>query len=150
MKHNLYEGGIRVPTIIRWPDKIAASSRNSTPLISNDFYPTLLELSGCSTEPQQHVDSVSFKDVLLGKSDSVDREAIYWHYPHSRQEAAVREGQYKLLHRFKEDRIELYDLKADIGEKHDLSKEQPEIASRLTRKLKAWQESVGARFEDDR
>jgi len=150
MKHNLYEGGIRVPLIVRWPDKIAAGSRSSTPLISNDFYPTLLELTGCPTEPQQHVDGVSFKDVLLGKSDSVDRKAIYWHYPHNRQEAAVREGRYKLLHRFKEDRVELYDLQTDIGEQHDLSKERPELAGRLLGKLKAWQESVGARFAGDK
>jgi N-sulfoglucosamine sulfohydrolase len=149
MKHNLYEGGIRVPLIVRWPGKIAPESRSSTPLISNDFYPTLLELAGCPLEPKQHTDGISFKDVLLGKSDSVDREAIYWHYPHGRQEAAVREGRHKLLHRFKDDRVELYDLKADIGEQHDLSDEQPELAQRLVSKLNAWQANVGARFEGD-
>lgn len=150
MKHNLYEGGIRVPLVVRWPDTIAADSHCSTPLISNDFYPTLLDLSGCPTEPKQHVDGISFKNVLLGNSDSVNREAIYWHYPHGGQEAAMREGQYKLLLRFKDDSVELYNLEADIGEQHDLSKERPEITSRLTEKLKSWQESVGARFEGDR
>jgi arylsulfatase A-like enzyme len=149
MKHNLYEGGIRVPTIVRWPNRIAARTRNSTPLISNDFFPTLLDLTGCPGEPQQHVDGVSFSDLLLGKSRTVDRDAIYWHYPHSRQEAAVREGRYKLLHRFEQNGVELYDLQTDIGERTDLSKKKPEVAARLLGKLKSWQSSVGAKFEGD-
>lgn len=149
MKHNLYEGGIRVPTIVRWPKKIAAGSKNATPLISNDFYPTLLELTGLPAEPQQHVDGVSFADLLLGKSESVDRDAIYWHYPHSRQEAAVREGKYKLLHRFEQDTVELYDLRTDLAERHDLSTVKPDVAKRLLGKLKSWQKSVGAKFKGD-
>jgi hypothetical protein len=95
------------------------------------------------------VDGVSFADVLLGRNDSVDRGAIYWHYPHSRQEAAVRAGRYKLLHRFNEDRVELYDLEADIGERNDLSEEQPELVSRLLSTLSEWQLSVGAKFAGD-
>jgi arylsulfatase A-like enzyme len=148
MKHNLYEGGIRVPTIIRWPNKIPAGEKNSTPLISNDFYPTLLELIGSPKNHRQHVDGISFRDILLGNSETVDRDAIYWHYPHSRQEAAVREGKYKLLHRFNEDRVELYDLESDIGESDDLSKQKPELAERLLEKLKNWQKKVGARFDN--
>lgn len=147
MKHNLYEGGIRVPTIIRWPNKIPASETNSTPLISNDFYPTLLELTGSPTHPRQHVDGISFRDILLGNAETVDRDAIYWHYPHSRQEAAVRQGKFKLLHRFKEDRVELYDLESDIGETDDLSKQKPELAKKLLEKVKNWQQEVGAKFE---
>ncbi len=149
MKHNLYEGGIRVPLIVRWPKRIAAGTRNATPLISNDFFPTLLDLAGCPPEPRQHVDGVSFKDVLLGKTKAVPREAIYWHYPHTRQEAAVRMGKHKLLHRFKGNRVELYDLAADIGERNDLSVEKPELAKRMLAMLKRWQKDVGARFEGD-
>ena len=149
MKHNLYEGGIRVPTIVRWPKQIAAGASNATPLISNDFYPTLLELAGCPAEPQQHVDGISFKNVLFGKTQTVERSAIYWHYPHSRQEAAIRAGKYKLLHRFKQGRVELYDLKADLGERTDLSKQKPEVAARLLAKLKLWQKNMGAKYEGD-
>ena len=148
-KHSFYEGGIRVPTIVRWPEKITAGTSNATPLISNDFYPTLLELAGCPTEPQQHVDGISFKKVLLGKSQTVERSAIYWHYPHSRQEAAIRAGQYKLLHRFKQGRVELYDLKSDLGERTDLSQQKPEVAKQLLAKLKSWQKNVGAKFQGD-
>ncbi|MEQ8791670.1 MAG: sulfatase [Pirellulaceae bacterium] len=147
MKHNLYEGGIRVPTIVRWPGRIAAGSRNSTPLISTDFYPTVLQLTGCPPRVSQHVDGVSFGEVLLGERDAVDRDALYWHYPHNRQEAAVREGRHKLLHRFQEDRVELYDLEADLGERRDLSREQPQLAARLLDMLKRWQKAVGAKFE---
>ena len=149
MKHNLYEGGVRVPTILRWPGKIGAGAHSATPLISNDFYPTLLDLAGCPGQPRQHVDGVSFKAVCLGKRKSLDRKAIYWHYPHSRQEAAVREGRYKLLHRFEKDRVELYDLQTDIGERRNLSEKRPELARRLLAKLRAWQKSVGAKFRGD-
>ncbi len=147
MKHNLYEGGIRVPTIIRWPDRIAPGGRNSTPLISTDFYPSLLALTGSPARRNQHVDGISFGDLLLGQDGSVERDALYWHYPHNRHEAAVREGRYKLLHRFREDRVELYDLETDIGEQTDLSEKQPKLAARLLSKLKHWQKSVGAKFE---
>ncbi len=150
MKHNLYEGGIRVPTIIRWPGRIASDSRNSTPLISTDFFPTLLALTGCPLRKKQHADGVSFSDVLLGEHDSVERDALFWHYPHNRHEAVVREGRYKLLHRFKEDRVELYDLETDIGEHTDLSEQQPKLAARLLGRLKQWQKTVGAKFEKER
>jgi len=148
MKHNLYEGGIRIPTIIRWPKNIASGSRNSTPLISTDFYPTLLALTGCPPREKQHTDGVNFNDVLLGKHDAIERDALFWHYPHNRHEGAVREGRYKLLHRFKEDRVELYDLETDIGEQTDLSQQQPKLAARLLGRLKQWQQKVGARFDE--
>ena len=147
MKHNLYEGGIRVPTIVRWPGRIEPGSRDSTPLISTDFYPTLLELTATQQRPSQHVDGVSFSQQLLGAPAAGKRDALFWHYPHNRHEAAVREGRYKLLHRFKEGRVELYDLETDIGEHLDLSHEQPQLATRLLGKLEQWQESVGAKFE---
>jgi arylsulfatase A-like enzyme len=149
MKHNLYEGGIRVPTIVRWPEQITAGTTSATPLISNDFYPTLLELAGLPVEPQQHLDGISFSRILLGKSERVGRDAIYWHYPHGRQEAAVRRGRYKLLHRFEKNSVELYDLRADIGERTDLSKVKPEISQRMLAMLKRWQQDVGAKFEGD-
>jgi hypothetical protein len=90
---------------------------------------------------------MSFADLLLGRSNSVERDALYWHYPHSRHEGAVREGKYKLLHRFKSGRVELYNLKDDPGEQNDLNGEHPKLAARLLSKLKQWQKSVGARFD---
>ena len=149
MKHNLYEGGIRVPLIVRWRGKVAAGSQNAFPLITNDLYPTLLDLAGCPPEPRQHVDGVSFRSLMLGDVQAISREAIFWHYPHSRQEAAVRMGRYKLLHFFEAGRVELYDLEEDIGEQNDLSKTKPELAQRMLAMLQRWQKDVGARFEGD-
>jgi arylsulfatase A-like enzyme len=147
MKHNLYEGGIRVPTIVRWPGHIEAGGHNPTPLISNDFYPTLLALTGTRPRPDQHVDGVSFAGLLLDESESAERDALYWHYPHTRHEGAIREGRYKLLHRFKNNIVELYDLENDIGERTNLVLEEPDLVARLLGKLKDWQTAVGARFE---
>ncbi|MCK5464133.1 MAG: sulfatase, partial [Bacteroidales bacterium] len=86
MKHNLDEGGIRVATIIRWTGKVEAGSVCKLPLISDDFYPTMLDLANAPLKPEQHMDGISLKDVLLGTSSEVSRDAIYWHYPHSRME----------------------------------------------------------------
>lgn len=147
MKHNLYEGGIRVPAIIRWPGHIAAGHRQSTPLIATDFFPTLLDLTGSKPLPDQHLDGMSFATLLKDPAAPFERGPLFWHYPHNRHEAAIRDGHHKLLHWFKEDRAELYDLETDIGEQHDLSDQQPELAARLLEKLKRWQRETGARFE---
>ena len=149
MKHNLYEGGIRVPTIVRWPGRIAAGTSNATPLISNDFYPTLLNLIDAPLRPQQHTDGINFANLLRGESESLKREALYWHYPHGRQEAAVRMGRYKLLNRFSDDTIELYDLQEDIGELNELSQTKPDLAKRMVTMLHKWQKEVGAKFNGD-
>ena len=97
--------------IVRWPDHIEVCSNNDCPLISNDFYPTLLDLAGLPLENKQHVDGVSFKSILLGDRDCVPRKHLYWHYPHSRQEAAIRTGDHKLIHFFERDQVVLYNLK---------------------------------------
>ena len=142
-KHDLNEGGIRVPLIVRWPGQIKAGTRCDYPLISNDFYPTLLDLAGCPLETDQHRDGISFRDILLGKRETLERETLYWHYPHSRHEGAVRKGDFKL---YKKDRTELYNLREDIGETRDLSGDHPERAQEMLKQLKNWQQRVGARF----
>jgi arylsulfatase A-like enzyme len=146
MKHNLYEGGIRVPLIVCWPGRIENGSRCARPLISNDFYPTLLELAGLPREPRQHVDAVSFKPILLGESDDIRREALYWHYPHSRNEGAVRLGDHKLIYRYRTGTAELYNLAEDIGETRDLSVDYPELTQQMTQMLRSWHQDVGAQF----
>jgi arylsulfatase A-like enzyme len=145
-KHDLNEGGIRVPLIVKWPPRIKAGTRCDYPLISNDFYPTLLDLADCSLEPEQHRDGISFQNILLGQKKVLDREALYWHYPHSRMEGAVRKGDFKLIYFYKKDKTELYNLKDDIGETRDLSGDYPEVTQDLLNKLKNWQQRVGAQF----
>ena len=110
--------------------------------------PRYLELTGQRSHDPLNTLTVSvLLSYFLGKRDSINRDALYWHYPHSRNEAAIRAGRYKLLHRFKTDQVELYDLKTNLGEQQDLSKEKPELTARLLGQLKQWQERVGARFE---
>jgi len=105
-----------------------------------------LELADLPLEPDHHVDGVSFKPILLGESDHVDREALYWHYPHSRNEGAVRLGDHKLLYRYKTGTAELYNLAEDIGETRDLIADAPVRAQRMTQMLERWHREVGARF----
>ena len=149
MKHNLDEGGIRIPTIVRWTGKIEAGSICSIPLITNDFYPTFLEMANIPLRPDQHMDAISFKEILLGTSSEVDREAIYWHYPHSRLEGAIRKGDFKLLYYYKSGEVRLYNLKNDIGETNDLSLQYPAVKDEMLGMLKEWLVDVGARFPTD-
>ena len=149
MKHNLDEGGIRVPLIVRWTGKIKAGSTSELPLVSNDFYPTFLELAGAPLLPKQHMDGISFKDVLLSKTDKIDREAIYWHYPHSRMEGAIRKGDYKLLYYYKTGEIKLYNLREDIGELNDISKVEQAKTDEMLQQLKSWLIEVNAKFPED-
>ncbi len=149
MKHNLDEGGIRVATIIRWTGKVEAGSVCKLPLISDDFYPTLLDLANAPLKPEQHMDGISLKDVLLGVSSEVTRDAIYWHYPHSRMEGAIRKGDYKLIYYYEKDEARLYNLRDDIGELNDLAASQPELKEEMLAMLKNWLKEVGAKFPAD-
>lgn len=149
MKHNLDEGGIRVPLIVRWTGKTKAGSSSDLPLVSNDFYPTFLELAGAPLRPEQHIDGKSFGDVLLSKSDKIERDAIYWHYPHSRMEGAVRKGDYKLIYYYKTGATKLYNLRDDISELNDLSMADRGRREAMLKMLKIWLMEVDAKFPKD-
>jgi len=144
----LYEGGIRAPLIIRWPGEAGAIGVNETPTSSTDLYPTLLEITGLEQRPQQHVDGVSLAP-LLEHSGDLDREALFWHFPHyhgsgNRPSGAVRVGDMKLIEWLEDDRIELYDLAEDPGEANDLVASLPDIVEALRGRLHAWRQEVGA------
>ncbi|MDR1960246.1 MAG: sulfatase [Planctomycetaceae bacterium] len=141
----LYEGGHRVPFIIRLPN--GKSGVSDVPVITNDFYPTLLELAGLPLKPQQHLDGVSLQPLLNGKT-SLDREALYWHYPHYGvfPAGAVRKGDWKFIRRYEDGRVQLYNLKDDPYEQHDLAEEKPEFAARLAKQHDQWLQSVNANF----
>jgi len=146
----LYEGGIREPMIIKWPGVTDGGGLCSEPVISNDFYPTLLSMAGLPLRPDQHCDGVDLTPLLKGEGGP-KRDAVYWHYPHysnqgGRPSAAVRSGKYKLIEFYENERVELYDLDSDISEEHDLSEKMPETAVRLRRMLHEWQEEQGARM----
>jgi arylsulfatase A-like enzyme len=145
----LYEGGIREPMIIKWPGVVKAGSVCSEVVASTDFYPTMLEMAGLAPKPQQHVDGMSMVPLLKG--GRMNRGAIYWHYPHYGNQggapgSAIREGDWKLIEWFEDGRLELYDLKRDIGEKNNLADKRPDIARRLYDKLVAWRKEVNAKY----
>ncbi len=147
-KGQLYEGGIRDPLIVRWPGVVKPGAVCHTPVISNDFMPTMLDVAGTKPASGQIVDGVSIVPLLEGGSD-LDRDALYWHYPvyhHSTPAAAIREGDCKLIEFFEDGHLELYNLREDIGESNNLAGTIPEEAARLHGKLLRWQESVGAEF----
>ena len=145
-KGSLYEGGIRVPLIVRWPGVVKPGSVCRTPVTSVDFLPTILEMAGTKANADPSVDGVSLVP-LLKQSAPPRRDAIYWHYPHYHHTApcgAVRAGDYKLIEYFEDGRLELYNLKDDISEKNDLARKLPDKAADLRKKLDAWRKSVGA------
>lgn len=150
-KGHLYEGGIRVPLIVRWPGQIQAGLISEEPVISMDFFPTILELAGLNHLPDAPMDGESLLPILRG-SGSFERDAIYFHYPNyafhgeNRLGGAIREGDYKLIEFYDDGSVELYDVTNDISEEHDLSEEMPERAAAMKAKLDRWLESSGAKM----
>jgi arylsulfatase A-like enzyme len=145
----LYEGGIREPMIIRWPGVTKPGSTCAAPVISTDFYPTMLEMAGLSLSPTQHMDAVSLLPLIKGKVVELPRRAIFWHYPHyhgsgHRPSGAVRAGDYKLIEFFEDMHVELYNLKHDLSERSDLAGKMPEKAKELRTMLHEWRRSVSA------
>ena len=154
-KGTLYEGGVRVPFIFRWPGKIEAGTTSDTPIISVDLFPTMMELTGAKAPENQPLDGVSIVSLLTEKTPVAERD-LYWHFPgylgaaqnqwRTTPVGAVRSGDFKLLEFFEDGKLELYDLKNDLGQKHDLAKEKPDVAKALHEKLVAWRETVGAKM----
>jgi arylsulfatase A-like enzyme len=141
-----YEGGVRVPLIVRWGGHIRPGAVCDVPVISNDLFPTLLEACGLPLRPDLHRDGESLLPLLLGEGRP-KREALFWHYPHyhfSAPYAAVRKGDHKLIEYMEDGRAELYDLANDLGEQNDLADEQPHLREALRGTLHAWQQDVGA------
>ena len=148
-KGHLYEGGIRVPLIVRWPGKVEAGVVEETPVILTDLHPTILAATGLDLNSTIPNDGHNLLPLLKGK-EKLKNRAVYWHYPNfafhrdNRLGSAIREGDHKLIHFYDTDSVELYNLKNDISEKNDLSGKMPQLASRLKNKLKVWLQDSGA------
>jgi arylsulfatase A-like enzyme len=153
----LYEGGIRVPMIARWPGRIEAGSQNTAVTYTIDILPTLLELAGFSRTGQP-IDGISIAGELLGNGHMEERTQ-YWHYPHyhlgsgMKPASAIRKGKFKLIEWHEEflkgeSAWELYDLETDPGEKHDLSANQPELLRELRMQLHQWRGEVNAQMPE--
>ncbi|MCB1092486.1 MAG: sulfatase-like hydrolase/transferase, partial [Verrucomicrobiae bacterium] len=148
----LYEGGIREPAIIRAPGVTRPGSVCDAPVVSMDFFPTMLELAGLPLHPDWHADGESLVAKLTGAGDSPPR-TLFWHYPHYHGSlwtpgAAIRDGDWKLIEFWEDDAVELYDLASDPGEHRDLSQTEPERVKELREKLHRWQQEMGAKMPE--
>ncbi|MGY8770654.1 MAG: sulfatase [Pirellulales bacterium] len=142
-KGHLYEGGIRVPWIVRWPGVVKPGTTNAVPVISMDTFPTILEAAGVQLESDYILDGESLLP-LVKQTGKLQRNAIYFHYPNyafhkqNRLGGAIRRGNYKLIKFYDDNSIELYDLSNDIGEKKNLANNKPKVAKRLQQQLEQW------------
>jgi len=161
-KGQLYEGGIREPMIVRWPGVVEPGSSCDTPVIGIDFYPTFLEIAGVPKPAGHILDGVSLMP-LLTQNGSLDPRTLFWHFPaylegyterqgafRTTPAAALRQGDWKLHEFFEDGRLELYNLKDDIGEQHNLAEKMPEKTSELHRVMLEWRKTVNAPVPTDR
>ena len=146
-KGTLYEGGLRVPLIIRWPGRTKAGSECAAQVTSQDFFPTLADALG-QTEVPRH-DGVSLLPLLNNPQASLNREALFWHYPHyyprMTPASAIRTGDWKLIHYYEDNRIELFNLKTDPAETKNLTATQSAKTKALRKKLDAWRKETDAK-----
>ena len=156
-KSQLYEGGIRVPLIVRWPDgNIPRAKTCAQPVVNHDFYPTLLEAADIEPDPKQKLDGVSTLDTWRNPSSAVSRKSLHWHYPLDRphflggiSSGAIRHGNWKLIEYFdpkKSEQFELFNLKNDPSEKTNLAESKSEVVQKLYRDLQVWREKIGAQI----
>lgn len=144
-----YEGGIRVPLIIKWPSVTKPGLVLSDPVTSTDLYPTCLAAAGLSALPNQHVDGVNLQPVLTGAGSLPDR-ALCWHFPHYNEHpssvpsSVIRKGDWKLIETFDPEGLELYNLAEDLGETSNLIATETGKVEELSRELDAWRKAVGA------
>ena len=147
-KATLYEGGIRVPLLVRWPGHIKPGAVCNAATMSTDFFPTFLEAARQPLQPEAHRDGQSLLRWLRGEKPDPTR-TVYWHQPHYRQKgphSAVRDGHWKLIHNIESDTNELYDLSQDSGEANDLASAQPERTQELAAKLDIHLTESGAQL----
>ena len=144
----VYDGGIRVPMIVKWPSTIKAGSVSKVQTLGTDHFPSMLEMAGLPLLPKQHLDGVSYVKALQGKD--YQRPGMFWYShtarPYSTGDTrgmAYTEGKYKIHEWFTEELVELYDLEKDPGELHDISKDMPEKTKELLAKMKKIEQEIG-------
>jgi len=145
-----YEGGIRVPLIIRWTGVVDAGTVCSVPVTSVDYFPTLCESAGLSLPVDRAIDGESIIP-LLKQTGSLKRDAIFWHFPHYRGRdvvpySIIRKGDWKLIKQYESRTFELFNLEDDLSEKEDLSGSMPEKVNELDAELTDWLKETGAKL----
>ncbi len=147
----MYEGGTRAPLIAHWPGRITLGTTCSVPICSIDLFPTFMSLAGVDAS-HIAIDGVDLTQLLDG-SNVLDRDALFWHYPHYGNQggtpgSSVRHGDYKLIEFYEDNRLELYNLAEDISETRNLAADEPERVWELHERLLAWRTSVAARLPE--
>ncbi|NQZ27924.1 MAG: sulfatase [Colwellia sp.] len=151
----LYEGGIRVPLVVKWPGKIAPNSASNHSVAGTDHYPTLLNLASLPEQASQHIDGQSYANTLLNKSQT-PRPAMFWHFRTQGNLARVcgtpsgtviNDGKHKLINWYDSGNIELYNVNKDIGETNNIADKKPKVTQRLMTELQAWQDNMGIAVE---
>jgi arylsulfatase A-like enzyme len=147
-KGSLYEGGIRVPLLVRWPGVTPAGAECDAPVILMDLFHTLRAAAAPAPTPVTNADGLDLAPLLKDPTSKLARDALYFHYPHYYETttpvSAVRAGDWKLLEYLEDNRIELFNLRDDPGERTDLAAKMPEKAAELGTLLHTWRASVGA------
>ena len=144
-----FEGGVREPLLVKWPGVIRPGSVSHGPIISTDYYPTILEMAGLRLRPKQHLDGKSFKPLLKG--GALPERPLFWHYPHYSNQGgtphgAVRLGDFKLIEWYEDMSVELFNLKNDLGEQNNLAKENSGKADELRKLLHNWRGRMKAQM----
>ncbi len=154
-KSQLYEGGIRVPLIVRWPARIKGQGVSDIPTMNTDFYPTLLGAAGIRTAPDQILDGVSMQPTWENPSVRPEREFLAWHYPLDKPHflggvsaGAIRLDHWKLIEKFRSGEDQLFHLGHDPSESKNVASQNPETVALLKKKLAAWRTDVGAKIPD--
>ena len=149
-KGSPYEGGTRVPMIVKPAGDHLQGIRIDEPVMSMDIPATIRDLLSEESQPT-YQDGKSLLPLLRGNAPSLDRDALYWHYPHyhrggSSPYSAVRQGNYKLIHYYEDGRQELFNLKNDLSEQYDISSQEAEVVQKLEQKLEGWKKEVKAQM----
>lgn len=151
-KSHLYEGGIRVPLIVKWPGVVKPGSTSDEIVSSIDFLPTILSACGVQNDANANsVDGLNLRPVLEG-GGKLSRDAVYWHFPHyngnagAKPGAAIRAGDWKLIEFYETGRRELFNVAKDMRESNNLIEQNADIAKDLHARLSAWRDSVGAKL----
>lgn len=153
-KGNFYEGGIRGPLIINWPDHIKPRVVDETQVISTDYYPTILGLLDLPKKPEQHLDGIDLTPLLLDGKDIKRSESLYWHYPNyaanhpnrATPQSIIKDGDWKMIEYLENGAVELYNLREDIKEEHNLAEKFPGKVQRLKSKLDSWRKEANVQM----
>jgi hypothetical protein len=148
----LYEGGLRIPLIVRWPGHVKAGVTNDTPLLLTDLMPTLLQIAGIDVEKAVGpLDGISVLSVLTGQTadDQLPARSLFWHFPNytnqgGRPGGAMREGEWKIVEDYESGTVELFHLASDPGERRNVAAGEAKRAERMKTKLAEWRQRVGA------